>query len=118
MAEAFGAEYVEADRFARLMRYRGDMEAEWTSYAPDAKEIATAFTAGINAAIDSFGDKLPVEFQMLGLHPKKWSLLRTMKISLVRGQRFTILPSTKTEALRAPSRTISTKSPISNLILQ
>ena len=72
MAEAFGAEYVEADRFSRLMKYRGDMDAEWTSYAPDAKEIATAFTAGINAAIDSFGDKLPVEFQMLGFRPKKW----------------------------------------------
>src|SRR5262249_36777961 len=40
MAEAFGPEYVEADMFARLMKYRGPMPAEWSSYAPDAKEIA------------------------------------------------------------------------------
>ena len=58
MAEVFGPGHVEADRFARLMKYRGDMDAEWASYAPDARAIATAFTAGINAGIDQFGDRL------------------------------------------------------------
>jgi penicillin amidase len=72
LAEVFGPGHVEADRFARLMRYRGDMGAEWASYAPDARAIATAFTAGINAGIDRFGDKLPVEFAILGHRPKKW----------------------------------------------
>lgn len=72
MAEAFGPGYADADRFARLMKYRGDMDAEWSSYSPDAREIATAFTAGINAAIDTFGDRLPVEFQILGTRPKRW----------------------------------------------
>src|SRR5882724_5808741 len=38
-AEIYGADAVEADRFARLVRYRGDMEAEWTSYSPDTKQI-------------------------------------------------------------------------------
>jgi len=33
MAEAFGPDYVEADRFARLMKYRGDMDEEWRSYS-------------------------------------------------------------------------------------
>ena len=27
---------------------------------------------GINACIDQFGDKLPIEFQLLGFKPKKW----------------------------------------------
>ncbi len=81
-AEIFGEEAIEADRFARLVHYRGDMRAEWTSYAPDAQAIATAFTAGINACIDSLssgtadggsrGGKLPIEFQLLGYEPKKW----------------------------------------------
>jgi penicillin amidase len=72
MAEVFGPAFVEADAFARLIRYRGDMADEWTSYAPDTKEIATAFTEGVNASIDSFGDRLPIEFQILGFRPKKW----------------------------------------------
>ena len=71
-AELFGEEGIEGDRFARLIRYRGDMQAEWQSYSPDTREIATSFTQGINAGIDQFGDKLPIEFQVLGYSPKKW----------------------------------------------
>jgi penicillin amidase len=72
LAEVVGARAVEADRFARLIRYRGDADAEWQSYSPDARRIAAAFTAGINACIDHMGDKLPIEFQILGHAPKKW----------------------------------------------
>src|SRR3954451_22305370 len=43
MAEVLGEQAVEADRLARLIRYRDDMDAEWASYSPDAKQIATAF---------------------------------------------------------------------------
>src|SRR5713226_5235701 len=31
MAEVLGPSAVEADRFVRLVRYRGDVEAEWAS---------------------------------------------------------------------------------------
>ncbi len=71
-AELFGEQAIEADRFARLMLYRGDMQAEWKSYAPDAQAIATSFVSGINAYIDTIGDKLPIEFQILGTRPVKW----------------------------------------------
>src|SRR5688572_29675530 len=65
-SEIFGEEGIEADRFARLVLYRGDMHPEWKSYAPDTQEIATAFTEGINAYIDHIGERLPIEFQILG----------------------------------------------------
>jgi penicillin amidase len=71
-AEVVGKRGLEADRFARLLRYRGDPDAEWASYAPDARQIATAFTRGINAYIDHVGGRLPIEFQLLGTRPKKW----------------------------------------------
>src|SRR5262245_63862781 len=32
-AEVFGEDAVAADQFARLMLYRGDMQAEWKSYS-------------------------------------------------------------------------------------
>src|SRR3954449_8055616 len=44
LAEVLGAAAVSRDRFARLVRYRGDWQKEWESYSPDAKQIATAFT--------------------------------------------------------------------------
>src|SRR5262245_17322183 len=71
-AELFGEQAIEADRFARLILYRGDMQAEWKSYAPDTQAIATSFVGGINAYIDHVGDKLPIEFQILGTRPVKW----------------------------------------------
>src|SRR5262249_38748794 len=71
-AEVLGKQGLAGDRFARLLRYRGNMDQEWASYAPDARRIATAFTRGINACIDHLGDRLPIEFQILGIRPKKW----------------------------------------------
>ncbi len=76
LAEVLGAAAVERDTNARRLRYRGNMDAEFTSYAPDAKAILEAFTAGINAYIDAAeapgGPGLPVEFAMAGFRPEHW----------------------------------------------
>ena len=48
------------------------MDAEWAGYGPQARQACTAFTRGINAYIDHCGRRLPIEFQLLGLQPKKW----------------------------------------------
>ncbi len=72
MAEVIGPDAIEADTFARLIRYRGDMDAEWQSYSPDTRQIATAFTSGINAYIKHCGKRLPIEFDILGYTPKQW----------------------------------------------
>src|SRR5215470_7237933 len=66
LAEAFGSRFVNQDRAARLFLYRGDLDAELSSYHPQGRVILTAFTNGINAYIDltrTRPDLLPVEFQ-------------------------------------------------------
>ncbi|HWM94313.1 MAG TPA: penicillin acylase family protein [Thermoanaerobaculia bacterium] len=76
LAEVLGPQAVERDRVARLLRYRGDMEAEYASYAPDAKPILEAFVRGVNAYIEMIGDggdRLPVEFQLAGFRPEPWT---------------------------------------------
>jgi penicillin G amidase len=76
LAEILGPSALPRDIAARLLRYRGSMEAEYQSYAPDTREILTAFTAGINAYIrrrlDPQGPGLPVEFQLAGFRPEDW----------------------------------------------
>ena len=72
LAEIMGPGYIERDRIARLVRYRGDMNAEWASYGPDSKAISEAFVRGINAYIGQNGDHLPIEFQLLGIKPGLW----------------------------------------------
>src|SRR5580692_11469741 len=53
LAEILGAGAVERDINARRLRYRGDPDAEYSSYAPDTQSILDAFTSGINAYIDA-----------------------------------------------------------------
>lgn len=76
LAEILGPSYLQRDVNARLLRYRGDMGAEYRSYAPDTKEILEAFTSGINAYIDEIqmpgGPGLPLEFQLAGFKPEPW----------------------------------------------
>ena len=71
-AEVLGPRAVVRDRFARLLKYRGPLEDEWTSYGPDTRRIVKAFTRGVNAYIDHADGRLPIEFQILGYKPKKW----------------------------------------------
>ena len=76
LAEVVGPTAVKRDTFARLLRYRGDMAREWSSYSPDARTIIESFVAGINAQIAyvrQHPEKLPIEFQILGATPEPWT---------------------------------------------
>ena len=76
LAEVLGPSAVQRDIGARLLRYRGDMKAEYESYSPDTEAILSAFTDGINAEIRSLtaksGPGLPIEFQLAGFEPEPW----------------------------------------------
>jgi penicillin amidase len=76
LAETLGPAFLARDVNARLLRYRGDMKAEYDSYSPDTLAILTAFTDGINAYIAGLGPPgspgLPVEFQLAGFSPDAW----------------------------------------------
>jgi penicillin G amidase len=77
LAEALGPRHLDEDRARRLFLYRGDMTAEWSSYAEGTREIVTAFVAGVNAhvdwALEDPDERLPPEFGVLGYRPARWS---------------------------------------------
>jgi penicillin G amidase len=97
LAEIVGPEAVERDRFARLLRYRGDLEAEYASYAPDAKRIVEAFVRGVNAEIELSRDRLPIEFEIAGVRPEPW----TPETCLTRMAGFGMTLNADLEVLRA-----------------
>jgi penicillin G amidase len=76
LAEILGPSALPRDIYARRLWYRGNMDAEYQSYAPDTKQILEAFTSGINAFIEERekpgGQGLPFEFQLAGFKPDKW----------------------------------------------
>lgn len=76
LSEVFGPEFVEQDRAARLFLYRGSMFREWLAYGSDAKRIAEAFTAGINAFValtEQDPSLRPPEFDLLAYDPAHWA---------------------------------------------
>lgn len=99
LAEILGERAVERDRFARLVRYRGDMKAEYESYAPDAKQIIEAFVRGVNAqiALVKASGKLPIEFQLAGYQPEPW----TPEVCLTRMAGYVMTRNASTEIQRA-----------------
>lgn len=97
LAEILGPQAIERDRFARLMRYRGDMNAEWKSYSPDAKSIIESFVRGVNAFIRVSRDRLPIEFQLTGVNPEPW----TAETCLTRMAGYIMTRNASSEVLRA-----------------
>src|SRR5215510_6404364 len=97
LAEVIGPRAVERDRFARLIRYRGDMKAEYESYAPDARQIIEAFVRGVNAQIALSKDRLPIEFQLTGSKPEPW----TPEGCLTRVSGYLMTRNASTEVMRA-----------------
>lgn len=76
MAEALGPRWVARDRAARLMRYRGDMDAELSHYHPRGKAIITAFVDGVNAWVDRVRAEpslMPPDLAALGITPGHWT---------------------------------------------
>ncbi len=76
LSEILGESALPRDISARALQYRGDMQAEYASYAADARAILVAFTDGINAYIASLGRpggaELPLEFQRARFMPEAW----------------------------------------------
>jgi penicillin amidase len=76
LSAVLGPEQVAHDRAARLFLYRGGMHREWLAYGSDARRIATAFVAGINAWValtEAEPERLPPEFGLLGYRPARWA---------------------------------------------
>jgi penicillin amidase len=75
LSQSLGSAYVDQDRAARLFLYRGDLQREWASYAPDSRQWALAFVAGVNAYVAEVraGTRpLPPEFRLTATQPAAW----------------------------------------------
>jgi penicillin G amidase len=73
LSEVLGPNFVARDVMTRRMQYRGDPDAEWASYGPEAKAIAEAFVRGINAWVTLARERPPEAFVLAGWPPEEWS---------------------------------------------
>ena len=78
LAEAFGANALEADKFLRALGVRRSAERQWQQASPDVRGMLEAYSAGINAFIAEHLAARPPEFVLLGLQPQAWSPLDSL----------------------------------------
>src|SRR5262245_45987296 len=73
LAHVLGPNFIERDAMTRRIQYHGDLDAEWASYGPDTRAIATAFVRGINAWVGLARERPPEEFVAAGWTPEFWT---------------------------------------------
>jgi len=73
VSEVIGKDFMDFDRMSRVIGFYRIAEKQIKYSSPTELALTKAFTDGINAGIKSFGDKLPVEFRLLGIKPQPWT---------------------------------------------
>lgn len=76
VAEILGRRELDRDIGTRLHLFRKNLTQELSHYHPRGAQIVNAFVEGINAYIaetERNPELLPVEFEMLGIKPGRWT---------------------------------------------
>ena len=70
-SEYAGARGLESDRLMRRRGFERASKADYDVCSPDARAMLDAYTAGVNAFLDSTAS-LPVEYRLLDTRPAPW----------------------------------------------
>lgn len=72
LSEIFGKETIQVDQFFRSLEISTISKRIVKSLDPYSLAILKSYSDGINAFIDEFSNRLPLEFNTLGYKPKPW----------------------------------------------
>ena len=74
LAEVFGKDALEIDRFQRRVGLHRAARQEWDTADAELRDILCAYAAGVNACLDGLiaAKKLPVEFVLARFQPEPW----------------------------------------------
>ncbi len=97
LSEVLGSNFFERDVMTRRIQYRGDLDADWASYGPDTRAIASAFVRGVNAWVAIARAHPPEAFVLAGWLPEFWA----PEDLLNRTEAFTMSSQGLLEVLRA-----------------
>jgi len=82
LAEVLGEDYLDEDRAARIFRFDALARRQAASVDEEEREVLKAFTAGVNAALESYGSWISPETWSTGLAPKPWSIEDSLAIGV------------------------------------
>jgi penicillin amidase len=101
LAEVFGKEALDVDRFHRRLGLHRAAQHEWATAEPDLRGALQAYSAGVNACLDAVitARKLPVEFVLTRFEPEPWEPADTL--GLARYLAYSQSPNWESELVRA-----------------
>ncbi|MBZ0200652.1 MAG: penicillin acylase family protein [Ignavibacteriaceae bacterium] len=73
LSEIFGTRTIPFDRMFRTIGIKKTVDENIKRVSPHTLEILKAYSNGVNQYIADAGSKLPVEFDLLGYEPYKWT---------------------------------------------
>ena len=72
LAEVLGEPGLETDRYIRTLGLYRLAEASYGNISAEVRAALDAYTAGVNAWLDTRQGALPLEFILLGFEPEQW----------------------------------------------
>ncbi len=72
LAEVFGADRLDVDKFIRTLGFYREAESSFSALSPWAQKRLQAYADGVNAFLDSHQSALPPEFLIVGDAPEPW----------------------------------------------
>jgi penicillin G amidase len=80
LSELFGPLALDTDRAARTFGFARLGAVDWERLVPDVRELVNAYTAGVNAFIQSSAKRLPIEYSLIRAKPKPWEAQDSMAL--------------------------------------
>lgn len=87
LSEIFGSVSLEADKFLRLWDFAGIARRTVPLLSPQSRLILEAYTEGINSYLETNGNRLPIEFALLGYKPEPWRIEHSLALIRLMGWR-------------------------------
>lgn len=80
LAEIFGADVIDSDRFLRTLGVARAAAATEAELDPDARRLLNSYVAGVNMWIQTHEGALPPEFLALRIRPRPWTVASSLAI--------------------------------------
>src|SRR5919201_4649379 len=100
LAEVFGPDALDVDRFMRRLGLHRAAQADWEAASAESRDVLVAYAAGVNACLDVLvaSNRLPVELVLTRIAPRPWEPLDTL--SFGRYMAFSLSPNFESELIR------------------
>jgi penicillin amidase len=82
LSEVIGPGALPSDRIARTVGLHHIAENEWPRLSAETQQLIESFAAGVNQQIESAGDLLPIEFDLLDYRPGPWRPIDSLAIEV------------------------------------